>query len=308
MTTNFAVGEVELPGPIDLLRSFRFQRFGLPDPTFELTETRLLRAFDGPSGALTMQMTALAPDRIRVEAWGADASWAIEQAPSWLGIDDDDSGFQPENETLRRLKRTIEGLRMVGSPSLFDLTVRLILQQRVAWRDAVQSFRRLTVAYGQPAPGPFALKTALGASAWRRIPQPEYAARGVEAKRARTIRDAAVSARRIEEIRSMSIADADRRLRAFKGIGVWTAQGVLGFGLGYPDAVQEQDYDLPRLVSFALSGEPRADDARMLKLLRPYAGHRFRVVRLLHESDIRTPRFGPRKARSKWETEGDRWR
>jgi len=190
---------------------------------------------------------------------------------------------------------------MVHCPSVFDMLVRLVFQQRVAWRDAATSFRRLTLKYGASGPGPHRVTASLSPAIWRRIPLPEFSARGVDGKRAKTLIDAAVSSRRIEEIRDMDRTAAERRLRAFKGIGVWTAQGVLGFALGDPDAVQEQDYDLPRLVSMALTKEPRADDARMLKILEPYAGHRFRVVRLLHESNIRAPRFGPRRARTPWE-------
>ncbi len=305
MTAPDAEGEVVLSSPTDLMLSCRLHRFGPSDPTFSLDSRKLVRAFTGPTGALTWAASA-ADDggrRFRVRAWGPDAAWAVASSAEWLGAADAPEAFDPDHPTLRRLKRDLRGLRLAPSPSVFDMMVRLILQQRVAWRDAARSFRRLTLAYGEPAPGPAALTTALGPAGWRRIPLPEFVANGVEAKRARTIRDAATSARRVEETRDMGREAANQRLRAFPGVGVWTAQGVLGFGLGDPDAVQEQDYDLPRLVSVALTGEPRADDARMLALLAAYAGHRFRVCRMLHESNIRTPRFGPRRARPRWETE-----
>ena len=41
------------------------------------------------------------------------------------------------------------------------------------------------------------------------------------------------------------------------------------------------DFHLKNLVAFALAGEPRGDDARMLELLAPYAGRRALVVRVL---------------------------
>jgi hypothetical protein len=47
-------------------------------------------------------------------------------------------------------------------------------------------------------------------------------------------------------------------------------------------------------VSWALAGEPRADDARMLELLEPYRGHRGRVIRLIVSAGITAPRYGPR--------------
>lgn len=297
-----AVGTVALEAPEDVLRNFRWHRFGPYDPTYVLEERRLAHAFWGPTAPVTVAMTAdVHKTTIEVRAFGPDAEWAVQQAPNWLSLDDDEGDFAPDHPLLRRLRRDLGRLRLVRPPSVFDMFVRLVFQQRVAWRDAARSFRQLTLTYGRPAPGPFSLTTALSAAQWRQIPPAELTARGVEAKRARTVRQAAVSARRIEETRSMTPEAANARLRAFSGVGVWTAQGVLGFGLGYPDAVQEEDYDLPRLVSVALSGEPRGDDARMLSLLAPYAGHRFRVIRLLLESNIKPPRFGPRRARPQWE-------
>jgi hypothetical protein len=49
-------------------------------------------------------------------------------------------------------------------------------------------------------------------------------------------------------------------------------------------------------MAWALAGEPRADDARMLELLEPYRGQRGRVQRLLEVSGLRAPRSGPRMA------------
>ena len=66
--------------------------------------------------------------------------------------------------------------------------------------------------------------------------------------------------------------------------------------LGDPDAVSVADAHLSHVVGFALAGEVRATDDRMLELLAPWAGHRARVVRLLERSGIGPPRFGPRVA------------
>jgi 3-methyladenine DNA glycosylase/8-oxoguanine DNA glycosylase len=64
--------------------------------------------------------------------------------------------------------------------------------------------------------------------------------------------------------------------------------------LGDPDAVSVGDFHLPNVVAYALAGEPRANDGRMLELLEPWRGHRARVVRLLEASGIEPPRYGPR--------------
>jgi 3-methyladenine DNA glycosylase/8-oxoguanine DNA glycosylase len=64
----------------------------------------------------------------------------------------------------------------------------------------------------------------------------------------------------------------------------------MGFVLGDPDAVPVGDLHLPHEVGWALAGEPGADDARMLELLDPYRGHRFRVLRLLMAAGRVRPR------------------
>jgi 3-methyladenine DNA glycosylase/8-oxoguanine DNA glycosylase len=90
------------------------------------------------------------------------------------------------------------------------------------------------------------------------------------------------------------LSDAYRRLTSVPGIGPWTAAEVGVRALGDVDAVSVGDFHLPNLVAFALAGEPRGTDARMLALLEPYRGQRARVVRLLELSGVRAPRYGPR--------------
>jgi 3-methyladenine DNA glycosylase/8-oxoguanine DNA glycosylase len=92
----------------------------------------------------------------------------------------------------------------------------------------------------------------------------------------------------------MDAEAANRRLRAFPGLGPWTAAGVAAVALGDPDAVPVGDFHIPHMVSWALAREPRGDDQRMLELLEPYRGHRGRVVRLLMLAGVTAPRYGPR--------------
>ena len=77
-------------------------------------------------------------------------------------------------------------------------------------------------------------------------------------------------------------------------MGHWTAAEVALVALGDPDAVSVGDYHLPHVVSWALAGEARGSDERMLELLEPYRGHRGRVIRLLTLAGVTAPRFGPR--------------
>ena len=94
----------------------------------------------------------------------------------------------------------------------------------------------------------------------------------------------------------MPLPDAYRRLRAFPGIGVWSAAEVASVALGDPDAVSVGDHHLPAQVAWALAGEHRGTDERMLELLEPYRGHRGRVLRVLTIAAVGPPRRAPRTA------------
>ena len=61
------------------------------------------------------------------------------------------------------------------------------------------------------------------------------------------------------------------------------------------DAVSLGDYHVARSIGWALVGEQTDDDAAA-ELLQPYAGHRYRVQRLLELAGVRHPQHGPRMA------------
>jgi 3-methyladenine DNA glycosylase/8-oxoguanine DNA glycosylase len=111
--------------------------------------------------------------------------------------------------------------------------------------------------------------------------------------RARTIMNAAAVAARLEEALDLDAADADRRLRSLPGIGVWTSAEIRQRAIGDPDAVSVGDYHLPSVVGWTLA-RLTTDDAGMLELLAPYAGHRYRVTRLIELGGSAPPRRGPR--------------
>ncbi len=92
----------------------------------------------------------------------------------------------------------------------------------------------------------------------------------------------------------MLLPDAYARLRALPLVGPWTAAEVGLRALGDPDAVSVGDFHLCHAVCWALAGEPRGTDERMLDLLAPYTGQRARVIRLIETAGIHAP--APRSA------------
>ncbi len=79
-----------------------------------------------------------------------------------------------------------------------------------------------------------------------------------------------------------------------RGIGPWTVAEVAQRALGDADAVSVGDFHLPKQVVYAFTGGMHGTDEEMLALLEPFAGHRFRVQRLVELSDVVAP--GPRPA------------
>jgi 3-methyladenine DNA glycosylase/8-oxoguanine DNA glycosylase len=231
---------------------------------------------------------------VEAEAWGDGAVWALEHVPELLGFSDDPTTFQPDHAMLRDLHLRAVGARFGATRSVFEVLVPTILGQKVTTRESYRGYRRLVEAHGEPAPGPGELKVPPSPEVLADLPYFDFHPLGIERKRADIIRRAAARVDRLEEVVRMTREDAPRRLMAFEGIGPWTAAFVMAAALGDADAVPVGDYHLPSMVSWALAGEPRADDARMLELLEPYRGHRGRVVRLLKHGGVHAPKYGPR--------------
>ena len=84
-----------------------------------------------------------------------------------------------------------------------------------------------------------------------------------------------------------------RRLQHIRGIGPWTAAMVTAVAMGDADAVPVGDFHIPNTVAWTLAGEPRATDDRMLELLEPFRGHRWRVIRLAKGAGG-APKYGPK--------------
>jgi 3-methyladenine DNA glycosylase/8-oxoguanine DNA glycosylase len=252
----------------------------------------------GPAGAGAVAAEPVtAGTVVTASAWGPGARWLLDQLPAMLGADDHPEGFIPVHTLLRDLARRYSGTRVGRSGRVLEALIPAVLEQKVVGREAHRAWRYLLAKFGHPAPGPApgGLRVVPSAREWVRIPSWAWHRAGVEAIRVRTIAGAAVAASRLEEITELAAADADRRLQALPGIGPWTSAEVRQRACGDADAVTVGDYHLPALVGWTLDGRV-VDDAGMLELLAPYAGHRYRATRLIELSGRRPPRHGPRLA------------
>lgn len=235
-------------------------------------------------------------DSIDAEAWGPGADWMLDHAPDVVGVADDPDSFDPPPGLVRELHRRARGLRFGRTSRVVEAMVPTVLGQKVTTKEAGTSFRRLISLLGVPAPGPRQWQMAPSAERIAALDYADLHGLGIERRRAGIIIEVARRAKRLEAAAGMTSEDAERRLTAIRGVGVWTASHVRGIALGDPDAVPVGDYHIPNTVAWGLAGEPRATDERMLELLEPYRGHRRRVITLLKRGGVSAPKYGPRIA------------
>lgn len=286
---------IELRAPLDLAATLGPLVHGRGDRTTRVARAEAWLAFRTPDGPATLRLVHREASAVEAEAWGPGATIAIDGAPALVGEEDCPETFVAHHAILRRLQRTHLGLRLPRSGRVFHALVPAILEQKVTGTEAFRAYAALLHAHGEPAPGPASRllvppepRTLAG------LPYHAFHPLGVERRRADVIRNAAARAAWLEAATDASVAT--RRLTALPGIGAWTAAEVVRSAFGDPDAVSVGDYHVPNMVAWALAGEPRGDDARMLELLEPYRGQRGRAQRYLEVGRISAPRYGPRMA------------
>jgi len=311
LTDQALTRDWQAPFDLDLGLLLGVHRHGGGDPTFRNDpDGSIWKTSLTPAGPVTLRVTARrasaspaaarqpgASTRVTARAWGPGAGWILESLPDLLGARDQPGDFRPAHPLLRELAFRHAGGRIGRTGRVLEALVPAVLEQKVVGLEAFRAWRLLLRRHGLPAPGPApaGLRVCPPAATWAAVPSWEWHRAGVEGVRAATIRGAAKVASRLEEIVALSAEDADRRLRSLPGIGVWTSAEVRQRACGDPDAVSVGDYNLPGAVGWALAGR-KVDDAGMLELLAPYAGHRHRAARLIELSGIHPPRRGPRNS------------
>lgn len=288
-----ALATFALPFPIDLDLTLGPLQRGAADPTIRFEGNQVWRAARTPDGPATLRLR-VRRQQLDAEVWGPGAGWLVERVPDWLGFDDGPERFRPCHGLLRELHHRHVGLRLGRTGLVFEALLPTVLEQKVPGVEAWASYARLIRTFGEPAPGDAGLM--LQPAPRRLLETPYWAVHrlGIEQRRFAVIQYAASRAASLERTMGLPPDAARRRLMSLPGVGTWSAAEVSVGAYGDRDAVSLGDYHLPHQVAWALAGEPRGTDARMLELLEPYRGHRARVLRLLALSGIQAPRFGPR--------------
>lgn len=292
---------VALNRPLDLRRTF--QVTGLKGPNQRVHDGGLWRASRTPEGLATVRLSITANRELAASAWGPGASWMLDRLPALVGEHTDPAAMPVHHEVVGDLVRRARGLRLPAVGTVVDVLLPVVLAQKVTGVAAGRSYAKLMARYGEPAPGPVKLTASPDPEVLARLPYYDLHPLGIEKKRADTLLRLTRNARSLEEVAARGdLAQTHRALTNIRGIGPWTAARTMMVVAGDPDAVPVGDYHIPNSVAWALAGEPRADDARMLELLEPYAGWRGRVVRMIEVYGGHAPAYGPRLAPRSFET------
>jgi 3-methyladenine DNA glycosylase/8-oxoguanine DNA glycosylase len=286
-----------------------------------------------PAGPTALRIEVRPADRAATgHAYGPGAEWLLDGLPELLGLHD--TTFHEDRElralvaaepVLYESLRRRPGLRVTRTRLVMHALVPAILEQKVTTGEAYRGWSALVTRYGTPlddligpagtlghgvpagragyggraghgVPGVLGLRCPPGPRDWVMIPSWEWHRAGVDDKRARAVIAACRVAARLEATAGLPHAEADRLLQVVPGVGVWTAAETRQRAHGDPDALSVGDLHLSKIVGYALTGERDADDDRMLELLEPYLGHRYRVARLIRAAGIAQPRRAPRFA------------
>lgn len=267
---------------------------GPGDPTMLFGGDTVVRASLTAAGPATVRLE-LRRAHLVAQAWGPGRDHAIAALPALLGQHDEPGRLVARHPLVAQLMRRFTGLRMTRTERLFEALVPAIVGQKVTDHEARRSYRLLVRRFGRPAPGPFGLTLPPEPVLLAAMPYHRLHRSGIERRRAETISGAARRADGLEQLTRLDPSLARQRLTTLPGIGRWTAAETVRLALGDPDALSVGDYNLPHIISWALAGEPRGDDERMLELLEPYRGQRARVALLLTLTGVGPPRRGPRR-------------
>jgi len=292
------------PRTTDIATTLSWYCHGRSDPTTwlnssgrgELATGEFVRATLTPDGPGTVELKW--GEQTSVRQFGPGGTWLAARLPAMLGAHDTvDHGLDmAPDDAVADAARSHQTLRIGSSSGLYHELLPTIIEQRITAGEAHRQWAALCQLFGERAPGPFSgLYLPPEPSVLARTPSWKLHPLGIERKRAEPLAAVARHPSKLWQWGTATPEEASSKLRLIPGIGEWTIGKVLGPVHGDPDAVPVGDFHFKNMVSWALAGEPRGTDERMLELLAPYAGQRGRVVRLLGLNGHGAPKYGPKK-------------
>lgn len=283
----------------DLRAILRPMQRGRHDPTLQFAADGVWRTTDTPDGPVTQNLSAAA-DVVSTRCWGPGAQWMVSRTPDLVGAADDSaSSFEPlpgpVADGWRAVRRT---WRVPRGHNVWESAVAAVLEQKVTGLEAKRAWAALAKGYGAtpPGPAPAGMRVFPAPAAVRMIPSWVWRRNAVDRSRSDAIMRLASVPHVLRRLPEESPAEARRLLTSIRGIGDWTYAEIAQRALGDADAVSVGDFHVAKDIVYAMTGEFDGTDEQLLQILTPYAGHRFRAVRMFELAGARQPRRGPRFA------------
>lgn len=287
--------ELAVGGPLDLAMTMGLLGMSSRDPSFRVLGRDVVTfATNTPQGAASARF-AHRDDTLVVDVWGDGGAHVLARAGTLAGLHDQPLQFAPEHRALASLVRRFAGLRLTAGADPVEIAMHAVFGQRITSDEARRSWWRFVRRHGDAAPGPLELTAPPRAELVARLRRNDLLRVGLDLHRSRAL---LALAREADRVRA-TVDDVERvtaRLRTLPGIGPWTIGLVRHLAYGDARAVPLDDWHIGRDLCFALSGEERRNDGRMLELLAPFAGNEGRVWRLISAAGIHHPRRAPGRA------------
>ena len=190
---------------------------------------------------------------------------------------------------------------------MWEALVPAILEQKITGEEARRTYRALVRAYGEDAPGPPGLRLPPTPDALAPLPYHAFHPLGLERRRAELDPGRGARGARLERhALAVAAASAGRALaalaaaydalRAFPGIGPWTAAEVGFRAFGDADAVSVGDFHIPNMVAGRSRASRAARTSGCSSSSSRIGASAPRVTRYLELAGIAAPRYGPRLA------------
>ena len=282
-----------LSRPLSLRLTLGSMVRGPGDPCMRLDASGFWWATRSFGAGTTLRLSHPRDGLIEATAWGDSAGAALDAVPQLIGEHQDDASFSTDNAVVARLHKEHRGLRIPRTNAVFEVITPLIIGQRVTTREAHRSYRQIVPRVSEPAVGPQHIHLPPDANTLACQPSWWFHRYGVEHKRAETLIHVARAATSLAPLPDLSFEDARNRVLSIQGVGAWTTGELCLLALGDPASVTVGDYHFPDNVAWALAGETRGDDTRMLELLEPFAGRHGRVLRLILHGHPTTAKIRP---------------
>lgn len=271
---------------------------GTYDPTISIEGDDFWRATFTPHGPATLHIRDFSADTPRVALYGDGADWLASRSLSILGVDDNIPQIDPPHDQVKTAQKLFGDLALGASHTVYHELLPAVLGQRITGLEAHRQWSALVRRYGTTAPGPRDdVMCPPAPNVLAEVPYHELHPLGIERKRADTLRHVAMRCDFLTRLTEsdLSAHEKTEKLQTIPGVGVWTSAVAGGLAFGDSDALLVGDFHVKNTVAFALTGAIRGTDDEMIATLRPYDGHRHRVVRWLQLNGWRAPARGPRR-------------